>query len=305
MWAADFGEPMEHDAFSQRHPLVNFMFFVGAIGCSAVLLHPAYLAAELLCAGGYYLLLNGRKGWKMIAGLLPLALFLAGINPLFNTRGQTVLFYVLNRPYTAEALLYGAVIAGMFAAMVLWFGCYNAVLTGDKFTSLFGNLIPALSLVLVMVLRMIPGFLHKIRQISGARKSIGKGAAEGSSLRERLQDGLVVLSALTDWALDGSVVTCDSMRARGYGTARRSSFRLYRMKAADWALLGLMAALLALLLVWSFRGAAAAEFTPRLYIAPLTAANLPGLAACCLFLLIPIALQTKETIQWHISRSNI
>ena len=67
------------------------------------------------------------------------------VNPLFNTYGATLLFTYFDRPYTLEALYYGAALAAVFVHMLLWFGCYNAVLTSDKFTSLFGNLIPALS----------------------------------------------------------------------------------------------------------------------------------------------------------------
>ena len=33
-----------------------------------------------------------------------------------------------------------------------------------------------------------------------------------------------ILGALTSWALEGSVVTADSMRSRGYGTSKRTSF---------------------------------------------------------------------------------
>jgi energy-coupling factor transport system permease protein len=60
-----------------------------------------------------------------------------------------------------EALYYGSAIAAMFVVMLIWFGCYNDVLTSDKFTSLFGNVIPSFSLLLVMVLRMIPNLMRK------------------------------------------------------------------------------------------------------------------------------------------------
>ena len=56
---------------------------------------------------------------------------------------------------------------------MLWFGCYSEVLTSDKFTSLFGNWIPALSLLLVMVLRLIPEFMRKTKQIAADRSAIG------------------------------------------------------------------------------------------------------------------------------------
>ena len=289
------------DAFSKCHPAVNFLFFVGAIGCSVVIQHPAYLLAGACCGTIYYFLLNGRKGWKMILGLLPMFLILTAVNPLFNTYGVHILFSVFGRPYTLEALLYGAAIASVFVVMMLWFGCYNAVMTSDKFTSLFGNLIPALSLLLVMVLRLIPNFIRKTKQIIGARKSIGKGAAEQSNTKEKLSDGMTVLSSLTDWALEGSVVTGDSMRARGYGTAKRSSFMIYRMKTGDWLLIVSIPILLALIITAACLGQMAATFTPEIQISPISW----GIIPYTVYLLIPIALHTKEAFSWHISRSKI
>ena len=198
---------MASDAFSKRHPMVNFIFFLGAIGFGVVIQHPAYLAAGFGLGTTYYLLLKGRKGTRMLLGLLPLFVIMTLINPLFNVYGATILFHLFGRPYTLEALYYGAAIAAVFVVMLIWFGCYNEVLTSDKFTSLFGNLIPSLSLLLVMVLRLIPNLMRKTAQLSGARKSIGKGSGENATSKEKLTDGMTILSAMTDWALEGSVVT--------------------------------------------------------------------------------------------------
>lgn len=287
---------MDQDAFSRYHPVVNFLYFVGAIGFGVVIQHPAYMLAAVLGATVYYLLLKGGKGIKTILWMLPVFLLIAAVNPLFNTLGETVLFPLLGKPYTLEALLYGLVVGGIFVVMMLWFGCYNAVLTSDKFTSLFGNLIPALSLLLVMVLRMIPNLMRKAVQISGARKSIGKSAENGSQ-KESIANGMTVLSALTDWALEGSVVTADSMRARGYGAAKRTNFQIYRMTTRDWVLLGLTL----LLAAATVFGDKTAAFIPTLQIAPLTW----NFGAYCAYLLLPTALHLKEAITWHILRSKI
>ena len=293
---------MRSDAFSKRHPAVNFAFFLGAICAAVIIQHPAYLAVGIVSGSCYYLLLHRRKGLRNILSMLPLFLVLTLINPLFNRYGERVLFWYFGRPYTWEALLYGMAISGIFLEMLLWFGCYNAVLTSDKFTALFGNLIPSLSLLLVMVLRLIPNFLRKAAQIAGARKSIGKGAAEGDTTREKLEDGMSILGALTSWALEGSVVTADSMRSRGYGTAKRTSFMIYRMTGLDFGLLAAMAALFGIAV---FIGDKSAAFTPILSIAPIGGWNLLGLLAYGMFLLLPTALHIKEAIQWHISRSKI
>ena len=52
-------------------------------------------------------------------------------------------------------------------------------------------------------------------------------------------------------------------------------------------------------------GGAAAEFTPKLAIQPVTGIYALGFTAYCAYLFIPSALHLKEAVQWHISRSRI
>lgn len=259
---------------------------------SVTVTHPAYTLAGILCGGIYYCILKGRDGWKLIAGLIPLFLLITFLNPLVNTHGITPLFYVFGRKYTLEALCYGASLGGMFLLMVIWFGCYSVVLTSDKFTYLFGNLIPAVSLLLVMILRLIPAFTRKTKQILEARSAIGKGSGQGDAMKDKLHSGMMVLSALTDWALEGSIITADSMRSRGYGLGKRTSFRRYRIGKQDIALLVLM---LLLALGTLLAGGTGAKFSPRISIDYLTW----GYGAYCVLLLIPIILTGKELLQWN------
>ena len=289
------------DAFSKCHPAVNFLFFAGAIGMSVVIQHPAYLLVGILAGMIYYFLLNGKKGFKLMAGLLPMFVLITVVNPIFNTLGGTALFYLGDRPYTMEALLYGGVLGGMFLIMMLWFGCYNKVMTSDKFTSLFGGLIPSVSLLLVMILRLIPNFIRKTQQLMGARKSVGKGAGEAATAKEKFSDGMTVLGALTGWALEGSVVTADSMRSRGYGVSKRTSFMIYRMGAKDWALLIIMLALLGLTITAMCLGQTGASFIPTIELADMNW----GIGVYAGYLLIPTLLYGKEAVQWRISRSKI
>ncbi len=288
---------MKRDAFSGCHPAVNFLFFVGAIGFGATIQHPAYCAAGCAGAALYYLMLTGRHGLKLVSGAFGMFLLIALLNPLINKSGKHILFHYFGRPYTLEALCYGMALGAIMAVMLLWFGCYSQVLTSDKFTALFGRVIPALSLLLVMVLRLIPALTRKAKQILTARRAIGRGAT-GGSLTDRARDGAAVLSALTDWALEGSIITADSMRARGYGTGRRTNFRLYRMTVQDWTLLGLILGLEIAVLA---AGGTQASFTPRLKITPLGW----GFPIYCIFLLLPAALHIKEAIAWRISISRI
>ena len=292
------------DAFARRHGAVNFIFFALVIVLTVVLMHPAYQAVSLGCGALYYVLLRGRKSVKVLLGLLPLWVLLSAVNPLFDTMGQTVLFTYWSRPYTYEALVYGMVLGAMCVAVLLWFLCYAAVMTADKFTALFAPLLPALSLLLVMIFRLVPSYGRKARQITLARKCIGLGGE--NSRRSKLKSGMGTLSALTTWALEGSIVTADSMRARGYGTAKRTAFQLSRFTVADGILLGGFALLGAAVSYTAARGCAEAFYVPVLTVAPLDSPlSLSGIFAWSVLLLIPSIEHIKESIVWYSLRSEI
>lgn len=291
--------------FSACHPAVSFLFFMVAIAGSVLFQHPAYLLASVLSAFAYLLSERGRKGVPMVLGMIPIFLLLSAFNPLFNTYGKRVLFQVFGRNYTLEALFYGMVIAGMLVSALVWFSCYSAVMTSDKFTCLFGNLIPALSLILVMVLRLIPSYQRKAMQISGARRCVGKSAAVTDDWKQNAESGMNILSSLTSWALEGAVITADSMRARGYGTSRRSSFQIYTWRLTDVLLLITICCLFLITILGAGMGWTRATFTPELDITPLRGINALGIAAYSIMLLIPAIMNVLEAMKWKSFRSKI
>ena len=291
---------MGMDGFSKYHPGVNFLFFISAIGFGVVLQHPAYLTAGLLCAGVYYLLLNGHKAWKSMGfmGLVFVAVTL--VNPLFNTQGSHVLFRVFGRPYTTEALGYGAAVGAILWITLLWFGCYNRVMTEDKFDALFGNLAPSLSLLLVMILRLIPNLIAKGTQIIHTRRCIGKGA-QNAPVKEKLSAGMTVLLTLSSWALENGITTADAMASRGYGSAKRTGFLSYRFQTTDkWLILIIIACVL-VTVCGTLRGDMQATYTPDISVAPLSV----FLPVYCLFLLIPTYIHVKEVLLCRIFISRI
>lgn len=296
----------ERDTFSTYNPLINFIFFIGAIVQGMFFIHPGFLACALVMSAAYYFTIKGTGAVKLLMIMLPIFALLTVINPIFNRYGQTVLFtYFGGRPYTLEALYYGIAMGVMFVVIVIWFACYSAVMTSDKFMYIFGRFIPSVSMILTMVLRLIPDYQKKLVQIGTARKCIGKGTNEGTK-KEKIHNGMTVLSTLTTWAFEGGISTADSMRSRGYGSGGRTAFSIYRFDGRDKTLTVIMALLIVITCVCGFAGGAAAEYTPRLIISgsddPFTTT---GIIAYGLFLIIPTALNIKEAITWHVFRSRI
>ena len=294
----------KRDTFSTFHPVINFTFYIGAFVLGMMLIHPVFLIISAVTAAAFYITVKGGKAAGFITGMVPLFLVLSFVNPLFNTYGTRVLFtWWKGRPYTLEALGYGMALAGMVVTILLWFASYSFVMTSDKFLYLFGRTMPSISLVLTMILRLLPNYEKKIAQISAARKSIGMSADNGTS-REKMEHGLTIVSAMTSWALEGGIIMADSMRSRGFGAGKRTTFSLYRFEKRDKILLAVMASLLAIVIFCCVMGGSSAQYTPKFSVtmSPYTAV---GAAAYGIFLALPTAVNITEEIIWHILRSKI
>lgn len=228
----------DRDTFSSCHPAVNFSYFALVLLFTMCLMHPASLAISLVSAGVYSLDLHGGRGFRRQLGyLLPMVLVAAVVNPAFNHEGYTILAYLpTGNPLTLESMIYGGAAAVMLASAVLWFSCYTAVMTSDKFVYLFGRAIPALSLVLSMALRFVPRFKDQLGVVTEAQRCVGRDVSQGSVLR-RVRNAVTIFSIMVTWALENAIETADSMKSRGYGLPGRTAFSIYRLDGRDRALL--------------------------------------------------------------------
>lgn len=291
-----------HDAFSRYHPLVNFLFFALVLAYSMVLMHPVCLLISLISAVCYAIQLNGRKAVLFsLKVTLPVLLLVAIVNPAFNHAGITILAYLpTGNPLTLESILYGFAAGAMLCAVLMWFVCYNAVMTSDKFVYLFGRVIPALSLVLSMTLRFVPRFKAQLDTVRQAQFCIGRDASTGS-IWQRARKAITIFSIMVTWALENAIETADSMKGRGYGLKGRTAFSIYQAEERDrYALLWLgfcgmylFCGCLAGGLKWWYlpmlQGTMTQPFTISFYLV--------YLALC----LTPVILNGKEVYAWRSS----
>ncbi len=290
-------------AFKTYHPLVSFSFFAAVIVFTLFFMSPAFLAVSFAASFCYSVLLKGGKALRFnLRFALPVLLVIAALNPVFVHEGVTVLFYLNDNPVTLEAVEYGAASGVMFVSVLFWFTCYNEIMTSDKFLYLFGRISPALSLILSMTLRLIPRLKGQIRQIAAAQKSIGMGLETGG-IRERALHGMHILSILTTWALENAVETSDSMKARGYGIGRRTSFSPFRFEQRDGVCLTVIAAASALCVVGWASGAASFQYYPYIRRAPVGPLTVLMWSAYLLLCFLPPILEIREEMKWRSLKS--
>jgi len=288
------------DAFAGCHPLVNFLYFALVLGFSMALLHPVTLLISLTAAAAYAVRLRGAVAVRFgLRYMLPAAIAAMLVNPIFNHRGVTILAYLPSgNPLTLESILYGLAAAILVAAVLLWFLCWNAVLTSDKFIWLFGRIIPSLSLVLALVLRFVPRFRVQLEAVRQARHGVGRDAADGKG-RERVRHAAALLSALLGWSMENALETANSMRSRGYGLAGRTAYTVYRFTARD----GYAAVWLCFCGLYCFVGALAGgmdwQYVPLLRGGPVTGLSVSFFAVYALLCATPLLMQIREGRVWR------
>lgn len=294
------------NSFSGYHPIVNFVFFTEVLLFSMWFLHPACLGISFFSALAYGLYLHPRKTARLcLRFLLPVMLVTALVNPAFSHEGVTILTYLPSgNPLTLESILYGLAAAGLLAAVMLWFSCFNRVVTSDKFVYLFGRIIPALSLVLSMALRFVPRFRAQLRVVTDAQRVLGRDISRGKLVR-RLRCAGTILSIMVTWALENGIDTADSMKSRGYGLPGRTAFSIYRFDRRDRLALCWFLALGALIAAGAAAGGFAWRWYPSVKGAPLSALTLGLFLTYAALCLSPLILDRKEDRKWTAIRSKM
>lgn len=292
------------DAFSQMHPIVNFIFFAFVIGFSMFIMNPACLLISLVCALVNALYLNGKKAVRLsVLYLLPTIIIIAIVNPVFNHDGVTMLAYFpWDNPLTLESIIYGIATAVLLSSIVLWFSCFNEVMTSDKFIYLFGRIIPSLSLVLSMALRFVPRFIFQFNVIINSQKCIGRDISDGKLL-QRLKNAAKIISIMISWALENAIETADSMKSRGHGLKGRTAFSIYRFSKRDAAVLSLIMTSGVILIIMSVLDVAKFRYFPSVKGNVISAPAIIYYALYFSLMIMPLAINVWEGIKWKRLRS--
>ncbi|MFE6170497.1 energy-coupling factor transporter transmembrane component T [Viridibacillus arvi] len=291
-------------AFETYHPTVLFAYFASVIGLSMFYMHPVYLLITCIGAITLSLLLNKKSFIGGLKFFVPMFFIAAIINPLISHDGEIILFYIDYNAVTLEAIVYGFAMSIMICSVIFWFGCYNVVMTSDKFLYLFGKISPALALVISLTLRLVPRFKHQITVISHAQKTIGMDISAGNPW-QRVKSGIRIISILITWALENAIETADSMKARGYGLKNRSTFSLFVFEKRDGFLLGIILTLLFINILGSYFGVTTYYFYPTFTELALTPISIGLYISYASLLVIPIVIEIREAIKWRSLKYNM
>lgn len=269
-------------AFEKMHPVPCFLYFLTVIGFTIFSRDPVILAESLI--GAVTAAVLSEK-----SGALPfLAVTAAAVtltNPLFSHNGVTVLFFVGDLAVTLEALVYGLAFSAMLCAAVIWGAVSARFLTSDKYIWLFGRLLPSVGLVLSCAIRFVPLFVGRTRDFIKSRKAV------------TIREIAAAFSASLSYSAEEAMTTADSMRSRGYGTAKRTFFSSYRMTGGDIRALVTVLLCGAACIMLSIYGAGRFYYYPAISAPKFDAANVVLYIFFGILCALPTALIVHEELK--------
>ncbi len=288
--------------FRALHPVTLFLFYGGLLLCGMLLFHPVFLLTGIVLLVSLIVMQkHGGTIVKMLPLYLLIGIAIVVINPLISHRGRYILFYFMDQPITLESVLYGVTMLLSLTLILLTSLSYNYNVTTDKFMYLFARLVPQSALVVMMALRFVPLLRRRLSQITLVQRTRGISVHEGSLIK-RMRDGMTLVKVLLVWSLEEALQSADSMKARGYGTTKRTAYVVHRMDRRDRWLTGCLSILIIVIMVGSALGWGRAVIYPRMQSMVFSMQDWILYICFGIYVLIPVIVEGKEWLSWKYSK---
>ena len=282
---------------NRLHPFTVFIYYALVIGITAFMMHPVILGISFIGVMAFKIIEREEFKIKSVAVCIMAFLVLSLLNPLFYHNGKTVLLVINQNPITLEAIIYGMVAAGVIITVLLWCQKMAQYMTTDKTMYLIGKLSKKGALIIAMVFRLMPQYRTQAKEIRETQKALGLFKKE--SYIEKLISHFHVFSAMVTWALEHSVDTADSMRARGYGIRKRSSYTNYRFQIWDAVYIVVMLTILGIVLAQSMRNQLSVTYYPEFSLKYVIAENWGTYLTYGFLVFMMPMVESKEIIKWN------
>ena len=290
-------------SFKEYNPTAVFFWYAAVLTVTMFFSDPIIVFLSFVSASALLLCVTGRKEIKAILVFSLLIPVMAVINPIFNHRGETVLFVINDNPVTFEAFFYGLYSALMIVAVLCLFRSFTKIMTSDRLLYLFGSFSPKAALILSMALRYIPLYGKVASETARTQKALGTDLDD--SIPGRIRSGARVFSVMVTWALENGIVTADSMTARGYGIRRRTFFSIYRFRLYDAVLTSVSAVLTAAVIASSLTKTVSFTYYPTISAGEPNALSVSTYIIYFILVTLPVIIEIGAGLKWKYLKSKI
>lgn len=285
------------DEFARFHPLVNLIFYIVVLGITMFQMQLGLVLISVFSALVYFFCLKKSGGVGYLLVVVGIFFVSSLINPMFSHKGNTLLFYLFTgNPVTLESIIYGMVSSAIICGMLLWLSTFHQVMEMERLLGAMGKIMPHIALLITMILRFIP-------QYTKHQKEVARFNAMGEERlsREKIKRGSKIFSITTTWALENSIYTADSMKARGFGVKKRTNYSNYRIEGRDIGVIAWIV-VLAGCIIWMLQSE---EIYTYYYPYVVNKNNILTYVLYALLCFTPVLINIREEIRWHRLKSKI
>lgn len=241
----------EFNNFHVLTPMILFLIMIVIVFSSD---NPLIVLMELLLVSIIFIC-NG-KSEKLKTGFLyfiPFASLIMIINMVFVGRGSTVLFIILNKRFTMEAMIYAIVMAIKLLTVMYLFMVLEILVDSDKAVSYFSNKMPKSTLTLMIGLKLVPEMKERFKNLMDIYTIRGV-VFNKKKAREKSRSYVPILSILLEDSLESSFDIGEAAYVRGFLSTKRSIYDRQNFKKKDYTIIFFSFLLLAVYLVAQYMG---------------------------------------------------
>lgn len=269
--------------FTNIHPLAIVCYYTGTLALLIWLGHPGlYMLLIVMMLADYGMAVGIKRILKTFVCSIGAAAVCVVINPLFNHRGVTLLFFFGDMRITKEAVLYGLYMALLLLGTLLLFFNFSNAMTSEKIMTLAAKRFPSLALLFSMILRIVPKVKNDFKQMK---------ALHGNCPR--------VWSALIGKMMEDSVERSMAMKSKGYGKTHRTSCFLRSLQAYDIGMIVSVFVMAGYVFVRQHDSPVRVQFFPSIHVEWYDSIFW---LLWFIYLGIPIWMRGKEEFLWFLSK---
>lgn len=285
------------------HPAVYIIYYLVLIIFAFLFNNPYYLISLLVCVSVLITLQGISSEFKnLIRFFIPMSLLIIILNPLVSHVGVTKIYLMGNYFITLEAVTYGIIMSLSLLIILLLFTSYSNAVSYQEMLYIFSKKFPNISMIIIMALRFIPLLNFRLSEVNKVfqfdqKHSNNEKKDEGKI--DKLKNTAKMLAVVVSWSLEESMLTANSMKARGYGITQRTSYLSFKFRKIDYYFMVIVLVSALVCIAGLLQGQGRIEIYPQLNFS--FSENIFNMYYFSfLILLLPlIYLEFKERSVWH------
>lgn len=240
--------------FTSFHVITPLIIFLILIIITFSTDNPVILGTEIVIA--IVMLLTSGNIKKLKNGFLyfiPFAILIIIFNMAFVSKGNIVLFSLLNKRFTLESMIYAIILAFKLLLVFYLFMILDIMIDSDRAVSYFSSKMPKSTLTLMIGLKLIPEMKERFKNLMDIY-SIRGLSFNKKTAKEKTKSYIPILSILLEDSLESSFDIGEAAFTRGFLSNKRSIYDRQILNLKDYITIIIGLILIIVFLIAQYEG---------------------------------------------------